>query len=63
MLNWIKTLLAPQPIYVPAPAPAPAFPSEAVVRDRFTGTVIFEGTAAECRDYVEAFGLCYVETR
>jgi hypothetical protein len=33
----------------------------AVVRDRYTDKVIFQGTREECAAYVGAFDLCYLE--
>lgn len=33
----------------------------AVVRDRYTDKVIFQGTRDQCAAYVGAFDLCYVE--
>lgn len=33
----------------------------AVVRDRYTDKVIFQGTREECAAYVGAFDRCYLE--
>lgn len=42
-----------------APAPAPA-PRAYVVKDRYTHIVLHHGTAATCRQYIAAFGRCYM---
>lgn len=44
----------------PIPQAVPEEP-RAVVRDRYTHTIIFSGSREDCEAYAEAFGLCYVE--